>query len=531
MVASLSELEITQFSSQMLTKNTEKYLDFETCKDVLANLREQNRKIVLCHGVFDLLHPGHIAHLQEAKALGDVLVVSITAAPYVNRGPGRPVFSDDLRLYSIASLACVDYVLLAPVATALDVLDRVKPNFYCKGHEYADHSQDVTKNIDREADRVQAYGGEIRYTGEIVFSSTKLLNNYTDVLPPHIKSYAIQLTQQHPFEAIRKGVDAMQKLKVLVLGDVIIDEFVHCTVQGLTSKGRVISTRFLKKEQHLGGSLAIARHIASFVDSVTVAGVVGNEPDIHSLILNNINGGIRLDLQYENGAATVTKRRYIERQGMRDNYSKLFSINELQEEGPAPSQRQNLLDRLRKTIRDYDLVVVADYGHGLLDAELMDLVQSESPFLALNCQTNSANYGYNLITKYRRADVFCLDEQELRLAFSSRYGDHNYLLKGLFQNLDAQQGWLTLGSSGALGINAKGEEDLSPAMTLAVKDTIGAGDAFFALASLSAKLELPIAVGSLLGNLAGAISANTLGNAEPVEKARLLKFATTVLKV
>ena len=514
----------------MLTKNTEKYLDFETCKEVLANFREQNRRIVLCHGVFDLLHPGHITHLQEAKALGDLLVVSITAAQYVNRGPGRPIFSDDLRLYSLASLACVDYVLLSPVATALEVIDRVQPAFYCKGHEYADHSQDVTKNIDREADRVKAYGGEISYTGEIVFSSTKLLNNYMDVLPPQIKSYASQLSQQYPFEEIRKGVDAMQKLKVLVLGDVIIDEFFHCTVQGLTSKGRVISTRFVKKEQHLGGSLAIARHIASFVDSVTVAGVVGNEPDIHSLILNNIKGGIRLDLQYEDGSPTVVKRRYIERQGMREDYTKLFSINYLEEEEPSPVQRQKLLDRLQKTIGDYDIVVVADYGHGLLDSALMDLVQTKAPFLALNCQTNSANHGYNLITKYQRTDTFCLDLQELRLAFSSRHGDHSHLLKRLHEHLGAQQGWLTLGSSGSLGINAKGEEDLSPAMTLAVKDTIGAGDAYFALASLSAKLELPLAVGSLLGNLAGSMAANVLGNAEPVEKARLLKFATTLLK-
>lgn len=514
----------------MLTKNTEKYLDFETCKEVIANLREQGDKVVLCHGVFDLLHPGHIAHLQESKALGDVLIISITAAPYVNRGPGRPVFSDELRLYSLASLACVDYVLLAPVATALEVIDQVQPNIYCKGHEYADSSQDVTQNIDREAERVREYGGEVRYTGEIVFSSTKLINNYLDVLSPQVKRYASELSQQYSFDRVRQGVDDMQKLKVLVIGDVIIDEFTHCKVQGLTSKGTVISTRFLKKEQHLGGSLAIARHIASFVDSVTVAGVVGNEPEVHSLILNNSNGHIRLDLQYEPGYPTVTKRRYIVRQGIREEYNKLFSINYLEEEGPGPNCSQRLLERLEVSLQNYDLVVVADYGHGLINSAVMEVLQNQAPFLALNCQTNSANYGYNLITKYKRADSFCVDEKELRLAFSSRYGDHTHLLKRLQEHLQASQAWVTLGSSGSLGINMKGEEDVTPALTLEVKDTIGAGDAFFALASLSAKLELPLAIGSLLGNLAGGIAANTLGNAEPVEKAKLLKFATTVMK-
>ncbi|MBE9116882.1 adenylyltransferase/cytidyltransferase family protein [Lusitaniella coriacea LEGE 07157] len=515
----------------MLIKNSEKYLDFETCLETLAEIREAGSKVVLCHGTFDLLHPGHLAHLQEAKELGNVLVVSITAAPYVNRGPGRPIFSDDLRLYALASLSCVDYVLLAPVPTALEVLDRVQPDIYCKGHEYADASEDVTQNIQREIDRVRSYGGDIRYTGEIVFSSTKLSNNYLNALPPQIKNYADEFVDRYSFKQVREAVDAMQKLKVLVLGDVIIDEFNHCSVQGLTSKGRVISTRFLRKEQHLGGSLAIARHVANFAESVTIAGVVGKEPDIHSLILNNLDGKMRLDLLYEEDYPTVIKRRYIERQGMREDYNKLFSINELREEGLAPQERQKLVDRLESTLGSYDLVIVADYGHGLIDESVIDVLQTQAPFLAINCQTNSANHGYNLITKYKRADSFCLDEQELRLAFSSRYGDHRHLLQRLHQHLSADQGWLTLGSSGSLAINRKGDEEIAPALTLQVKDTTGAGDAFLALASMSAKLELPLAIGSLLGNLAGAIAANILGNAHPVEKSKLLKFATTILKV
>jgi bifunctional ADP-heptose synthase (sugar kinase/adenylyltransferase) len=249
------------------------------------------------------------------------------------------------------------------------------------------------------------------------------------------------------------------------------------------------------------------------------------------LILNNLDGKIRLDLLYEEDYPTIIKRRYIERQGMREDYNKLFSINHIREEGLGPKEHEKLLERLDSTINSYDLVIVADYGHGLIDTSVMELLQSQSPFLALNCQTNSSNYGYNLITKYKQADSFCIDEQELRLAFSSRYGDHTHLLERLHQHLGANQGWLTLGSAGSLGINAQGEEELSPALTLTVKDTTGAGDAFLALASMSAKLELPLAIGSLLGNLAGAIAANILGNAQPVEKARLLKYATTILKV
>ncbi|MEB3177538.1 MAG: PfkB family carbohydrate kinase [Nostocaceae cyanobacterium] len=511
-----------------LAINNEKSLDFETCAEVFTNYREQGRKIVLCNGVFDLLHPGHIAHLQAAKAMGDVLVISLTATPYINRGPGRPIFSDELRLSSLAALACVDYVILTPAVTALEVIEKVRPHIYCKGDEYAETEKDVTHNIDREIAQVRAYGGDIRYTQEITFSSTRLINNYLDVFSPELKRYASDLSQQYTFDQIRDAVDEMQHLNVLVLGDVIIDEFVHCTVQGLTSKGRAPSTRFVKKEQHLGGVFAIARHLSSFTKSVTLASAIGSEPDVHRLIANHVNGSLHLNLQCPENYSTVTKRRYIEQQGTTKGYTQLFAINSMDEEGLVPQERQKLLDSWEKLLKNHDLVVLADYGHGLIDASAIELIQAQAPFLALNCQTNSANYGYNLISKYRRADTFCVDEQELRLAFANRYGNSEELLKRLQYHLGAQQGWLTLGAAGSLGIQANAEMEITPAMTQQVKDTTGAGDAFFALASLSAKLNLPLRFGSFLGNLAGAIATNVLGNEKPVEKGRLLKFAKTI---
>lgn len=510
-----------------IATNQKKALDFNDCVKILNGYRKQGSKIVLCNGVFDLLHPGHIAHLQAAKAMGDLLVVSLTATPYVNRGLGRPIFSDELRLSSLTALACVDFVILTPKATALEVIKKVRPHIYCKGEEYADASKDVTRNIEREAAQVRAYGGDIRYTNEITFSSTQLINNYLDVVPSKLKHYSNILNQQHPLDKIREAVDGMQRLRVLVIGDIIIDEFVHCNVQGLTSKGKALSTSFVKKEQHLGGVFAIACHLASFAKSVTVASIVGSETDVHNLIANQVDDSIDLNLYHSESFCTVTKRRYIEQQSTTKDRAQLFAINSINEEG-LEEERQKLLDYLEKTLSSYDVVILADYGHGLVDSSIMELVQERASFLALNCQTNSANYGYNLISKYKRADTFCLDERELQLAYSNRNGDRDKLLEKLSSHLGARQGWLTLADSGSLGIGSNGELEATPAMTQKVKDTTGAGDAFFALASLSAHLGLPLKLGSFLGNLAEALAANVLGNEKPVEKARLLKFAKTI---
>jgi rfaE bifunctional protein nucleotidyltransferase chain/domain len=500
--------------------------------ELRAELREKGLKVALCHGVFDLLHPGHIAHLQEAKGIADILLVSITAAPYVNRGPGRPYFSDELRMQSLAALACVDYVMLVETATALEIIDIVQPDYYVKGQEYSVAEDDVTGNINKEVERVRSYGGDVYFTSGVVYSSTKLLNNHFDVLPPGVKDFSQKFASCYSLDDVRKAVEAMRDLKVLVVGDIIIDEYVFCTVQGLMSKDRAFSARYDKEECYLGGSLAIARHVANFSNHVTVCGIVGEEPYIHSRILGDLSGVMKLDLKFSPHFRTVVKRRFVERRGIRNQYEKLFSVNSLSDPDQSSSiDRTEFYKKLERTVGENDLVILADYGHGLLDQTAMDILQNKAKFLSLNCQTNSSNFGANPITKYRQAHAFTLDERELRLAFAANPSEKvEDLMVRLVEHLKSKAGWVTLGSLGSTGITGAKIFDNCPALTLTVKDTVGAGDAFFALASLCAKLEVPMEIGSFVSNLSGAIAANILGNAHPVKKADLLKFATTLLK-
>lgn len=508
-----------------------KIINQEQFKEVRQLLRADSQKVIHCHGVFDLLHPGHIAHLEEAKSLGGVLVVSITAATHVNRGPGRPFFSDELRMKSLAALSCVDYVILVEAPTAMEIIDIVQPDYYVKGKEYANFQDDVTGNIDKEVARVRSYGGDVYFTDGVTFSSTKLLNENFGVFPPGVKEFARDFASRHSFAEIREVIETLNRAKILVVGDIIIDEYLFCNIQGLTSKDRALSARFIREEQYLGGSLAIARHLANFSDQVTVCGIVGDERHIHSRILNDLSAKMRLDLQFDPKFRTVIKRRFIERRGIRNEYDKLFSINYLPDAGENELvDRQGFYAKLEQNVENYDLVMVADYGHGLLDNTAMNIIQNKAKFLAVNCQTNSSNYGTNLITKYRRADTFTVDERELRLALANSSQQVEQLLKKLIKHLQTKIGWVTLGSLGSVVINGSRQPLRTPALTLTVQDTVGAGDAFYALASLAAQQGAPAEVSSFIGNIAGAMAANILGNSQAVEKGALLKFATTLLK-
>lgn len=154
-----------------------KIKDIEELSQIMQKVKSDGKKVVLCHGCFDLMHPGHIKYFQAAKRMGDVLAVTVTPDRYIDKGHGRPVFNENLRAESIAALECVDYVAINKWPTAEETLRLLRPNIYVKGQEFQ-NLEDKTGKIQKEYKVIQEIGAELRFTNEIVFSSTKLLNQY-----------------------------------------------------------------------------------------------------------------------------------------------------------------------------------------------------------------------------------------------------------------------------------------------------------------------------------------------------------------
>lgn len=498
-------------------------------KKIREELRRQNERVILCHGVFDLVHPGHIQHFQEAKSLGDVLVVSVTAAKYVRKGPGRPYFNDQLRMESLAAIECIDYVLLSENYTVEDIIEVVQPDLYVKGQEYRKAEDDITGKITEEVELVRKYGGDVYFTNGDIFSSTKLINLAFPVFSEDLKEYLDEFKKKWTIEKINQYIEKMQQLRILVVGDIIIDDYIYCKVQGLMSKNNGYSARYIKEERYLGGSIAIARHLSAFSNDVTLLSVMGQETELEEILNKECKGKISLDLVKTSKVHTIIKKRYVEPDDKRKELNKIFVINNLPEKMVIKEEvLLKFKEKLKKKISEYDAVFLCDFGHGLIDEEAMNIIQDGALKLILNCQTNSSNYGLNLITKYQRADYFSLDEKELRLAFSNYKKAERELLIDLAEKLNAC-GWLTRGSKGALAVE-NGDLAECPAFVLDVFDTIGAGDAFFSLAGLAAAVDAPIEAGTFLGSVAGALASNIVGNKYSLNKVDTLKFITTLLK-
>lgn len=502
----------------------------EYSKEIKFKLKEEKKKVVLCHGVFDLIHPGHIIHFEQAKNMGDILVVSITSERFVRKGPGRPYFNDDLRMKFLEAIEIIDYVMLSENDTVDDIVEIVEPDIYVKGDEYSKPKNDLTGKISEEQELVEKHGGQIRFTSGQVFSSTRLINTALSGLPEDVRSYMEQFREKHTMKELKKYIEKIHSLKVLVIGDVIIDKYTYCCVQGIMSKDMGYSARLKGVEEYFGGAAAIARHLSSFSENVTLMSVIGNEENIRLKMFDKLADQIKLNLTYSGEVPTIVKRRYLTLNEKRDEYRKVFAINNISDKpGYEESVGKEFAEKLEKSIEHYDVVFLCDFGHGLVDKSVMDLVQDKAKYLVLNCQTNSSNKGMNIITKYHRADVFTLDQQEIALAYPSYSEDEETKLRKLSSHLKSG-GWLTRGSLGAMQICGN-ETEICPAFTLSVKDTIGAGDAFLSLAGIFAAAGAPIEVGTFMGNIGGALGANIVGNKESVEKVNALKFASTLLNV
>lgn len=509
--------------------NSQKILAYNEAAAIFDQERLAGRRVVQCHGTFDLIHPGHIVHLEEARALGDLLVVTVTDEEHVNKGPGRPCFNDTLRSRTLAALECVDYVVLIPCTAAVEAIRLVKPHIYCKGSEYKDASNDVTGNIHDDLTEVSAHGGEVRYIGSVVFSSTRLLNRHFGHIPESVRVCCQELATRTSAAEIRTMVDGFQNLRVLVLGDTIIDQYACLKVQGLTSKNRIISGRFLHQDTYLGGALAVVRHVKEFCSNVRFVSLLGTEPWVDELVAGALRPEEDATLR-EESFTTVVKKRYVEPLQVGNELSKLFSINYLSDEAPSQGVQDRLFEVVRREMKQCDVVLLTDFGHGLMQKKLRELVQEEAPFLVLNCQTNSNNHGFNIITRqYQRADAFSLDNQEIMLSCGLRDFDAHAELTSIAQRFGAKYAWLTRGSIMTLGVAVGYEPSEIPPLVSDVTDTVGAGDAFFSVAGLAAVARLPLEVATFISQLAGAQAVNIVGNERPISKTALLKGAMSLL--
>ena len=504
-----------------------KITSIENLKKIILNLKSKKKKIVLCHGVFDLLHIGHIKHFNEARKYGDILVVTLTSDTYVDKGPKRPAFNEKLRLEAIAALNIVDYVALNSSPTAISAIKKIKPNIYCKGPDYKDHKNDISGQIKNEIKELKKFGGKIIYTRDITFSSTNLINRHEETKSNLQSLFIKKIKKNYTFLKIRKLIEAFKKIKVLVIGETIIDQYVFCEALGKSGKEPMLVLRDIKTEEYLGGAAAISRHLSPFCNHISLLSMVGEKGEYLKVIKKKLPKNVSFKYIRKKNSPTILKRRFLDHVSK----SKVMGVYTINDDILTKKEDKLFYNILKKLTPNYDLVIVSDYGHGLISEKNANLISKLSKYSALNAQVNAANVGYHSMRNYRNIDCVIINEKEIRHELRDRNGAINNLMKRLSQEQNIRNLVVTHGTKGSNLYNKKNKKFiLCDAYARTSIDKMGAGDAMLSIIALCLKCGLNRDLALLISSLAAAQSVMAIGNKETINKTKILKSLKNILK-
>ena len=487
-----------------------KIVAISVLEKICAEKKAQNKKIVLCHGYFDVLHIGHIRHFNQAKQMGDIVIATVICDENLVHSTEKPTFPENLRAEALASLADVDYVAIAYDKDLSTILDSLIPDIYAKGFDLNLSAGDEDPRIQEERRICELRNIELVLTQEISFSSTRTINSFFSSFPEHVQEYVHVFLSRYTLQDVLQLVDSMSGLKVAVIGDTILDDYSYCRTLGTSSKDPVMVVHYQSHDIFAGGILAVANHTSNFSKNVDLYTVLGDQNDYRLFIEKNLNHNVTPHFIIQEGSPTLVKRRFI------DGYSlnKLFEVYIMDNSGLNEAQDEQFRKTLEKDLAKYDLVIVADFGHGAISKVTRKTIIDNAPFLALNTQANSGNRGFNTITQYDNAGYISIAEHELRLEMRDLDGDINSLANCVGAKMNADLFVVTRGKRGSLIRSKDGKKVSVPAFAHKIVDRIGSGDAFLSVTSLAAFLGSPPELLGFVGNIVGGPCRGNIGKPE-----------------
>ncbi len=499
-----------------------KILTLEQLLKQRALARDNNEPVVQCHGCFDIVHPGHIRHLRSAAAQGKRLLVSITADRFVNKGDGRPMFTQDLRAENLAALSFVDWVYVNEQETAADLLARIRPDVYVKGAEYEANED---PRFAEERAIVETHGGRVVFSSsDVVFSSTALVNRVAETTldNPAARLRLDQLEREYDLsvDAMRTVLDRFVGKRIVVVGEPILDTYVQCTWPEVSSESPMLALRPIESTCFDAGAAVIAKHLAAQgVETVlitTLPDSAQGEEFIERMEADNIT----VHSIYAGERITAKDRYLVGRE-------KKVKIDHAADITLDTRARKQMVELVEEHTLGADACILADYGLGMFTprtlARVAETARPRTPIL-----TGDVSGRRSSLLSMRGVDMLCPSEQELR--FAARDYDSS-LPTVVWKTLEATGARLlavTIDEEGVILFTRKAVDEAVdeavwssrlnsvhiPSLTSAPIDTLGCGDALLALTTAAMTTGADACRSVVLGSLAAAIQASTMGNAE-----------------
>jgi len=339
------------------------------------------------------------------------------------------------------------------------------------------------------------------------------------------KKYITNIKEKLNLEKLKSILNKLKSLNVLVIGDIIIDEYIFVLPKGRAIKDPILSVEYENHETYAGGALAMANHLSDYVNDVSLIALIGDHNSKIDFIEKSLEKGVKLKTFVKEKSPTIIKKRYID--SYRNN--KLFKIEYMNDKPISEKLTEEIVDYLDKELVKYDLVIVGDFGHGFINQKIRSILEQKSKFLSINAQSNSANMGYNYINNYQKAHFITLDEKEIRLPLMKRFEKIEDVAKEFNEKFKFKKFLVTRGKNDTLLFN-NGFLHKAPVLVDTIVDSIGAGDAVCAISSLLIYTNARDELVPFIANCVGGIECNIMGNKENVTKEKLLNFIEKIYK-
>jgi rfaE bifunctional protein kinase chain/domain len=486
----------------------------ELC-DVIGS-RPRAKKVIMCHGVFDLVHPGHIRHLLYAKERADILVASLTADAHITKAQYRPFVPQELRALNLAALEMVDFVVIDANPTPITNIARIQPDYFAKGYEYGNGG--VNPKTQQELEVIQSYGGELLFTpGDIVYSSSHLIEND----PPNIaleKFLFLMEADGLDFDRLRRIVETCEGKRVHVVGDTIVDSLTYTTMIGGMNKTPTPSVRFDNRMDFVGGAGIVAKHLKSAGADVTLSTVLGDD-SLAEFALKDLEGaGVNIMPIIDRARPTTNKNAYV-----CGDY-RLLKVDTLDNRSITDKQAEMIAGQIANV--HAEAVVFSDFRHGIFNRRTIPGLTSVIPQGAFRVADSQVASRWGNILEFKGFDLLTPNEREARFALADQDTGVRPLAAKLHEEADCKTVILKLGDRGVLTCRRGKENDprsffVVDSFADKVIDAVGAGDALLAYATLSLLTDESEVAASVLGSMAAALECECDGNI-PIGRSDLL---------
>jgi rfaE bifunctional protein kinase chain/domain len=485
--------------------------------------RPRAKTAIMCHGVFDIVHPGHLRHLRYAKEKADLVITSITADEFITKGTYRPYVPEDLRAANLAALEFVDMVFIDRNQSSLESILKIQPDFFAKGYEYTDGG--VHPRTQEEINALATYGGEMVFTpGDIVYSSTALGNLQAPSLGVE-KLLALMKSEGIDFAMLRKALEQMRGIPVHIVGDTIVDDYSYCALLGASQKHASFSVQPERTERFVGAAAVVARHLQATGADVTFSTVVGDDAPGRFVQQEMENSGITCHAIVDPTRPTTCKERFIA------NDFRLLQVNRMDNRMISEKQVQALCGWLDST--HSGLVLFSDFRHGLFNRHTIGTLTSHIPAGAVRAADSQVSNRWGNILDFVDFDLITPNEREARFALADQDSVMRPLALELYKRARCKSLILKLGPRGTLTYRESGTQPrqffVLDSFARNVVDPVGAGDALLAYASLALAATQNIVIATILGSMAAGTSCERQGNV-PVTTAELEKTIRAVEK-